>query len=305
MGFRRSPSFQLASLLFSLILFVGCGSTATVYEGGPAATSTHGATPTLAPTNTPVSSMACAGVTGFSGASAAGVSAHFPGITFLPGSLSTIAQTYETNGYQYQVVNLCTPGTTAEAIRAFFASSLPANGWTQTSTFPLRGDGGAACGDPYCWRIGGSPTVFAGLEFLSGEGQHGSLVTYNLRLIIPPLCTLSTNLPPAPDPFDLDHCALTSSSVDVTMPAAGAIALVATVPAQTGQVYTSALADVTYAQLASATYGSATLTITTLPGDPGTMVAGVRSRSGHYAKVRILAGMGGFAVEMQTYAFSF
>ena len=50
--------------------------------------------------------------------------------------------------YFSRLVKVCSPSLTADGARTFFASSLPDSGWTQSDTFPYKGDPTRSCGDP-------------------------------------------------------------------------------------------------------------------------------------------------------------
>ena len=58
---------------------------------------------------------------------------------------------------------VCTKSLTPDAVRALFATQMPANGWTHRATFPAIGaDLNAACPDAYCWKkVGGNNITVA------------------------------------------------------------------------------------------------------------------------------------------------
>lgn len=171
---RRRRSLWRVSLLIAvmpLVLLLSACETTIVPGAGASPTPTP--TPTLTPTP-----PRCPTLAGFGGAGAATTgSSHFASVPFLDHSISYLESRAEINGYQYRIVRLCTEYSFADAIRNFYATNAPAAGWTQTSIFPLRGDPSASCGDPYCWKLGSGPTLYFGLEFLTGEGNNGSVVT--------------------------------------------------------------------------------------------------------------------------------
>ncbi len=76
----------------------------------------------------------------------------------------------------------CTDGTSATAVRSFFASQYPATGWAYAPKLPFDGGYFAPCGDAYCWGKD-TPQRFVGLENVT---DHGGATTYQLRLFLPP-----------------------------------------------------------------------------------------------------------------------
>ncbi len=86
--------------------------------------------------------------------------------------------------YSISYLSVCTPNTTANAVRSHFATNAPNTAWKQSSTYPYDGGYQAPCGDPYCWsRVPSSPN-FLSLEKVTDVGN--GLVTYGIRLASPP-----------------------------------------------------------------------------------------------------------------------
>jgi hypothetical protein len=110
-------------------------------------------------------------------------------VGFHSNTVGSIVQTFETNNYQFEIINACTKSTTASAIRAYYASGHPTKGFVQTSTFPYHGNASSACGDPYCWYKDASHPSFQVRRHVSLENVtvHGSVVSYSLRLSIAPI----------------------------------------------------------------------------------------------------------------------
>jgi len=177
----------LLILPLALALFVSaCTTTTTGLVAGSGSTPTVSTTPVT--TGTPGSSGStgsfadCAHASGFSSASPADAGSSFPDVAFPDGSVS-VAQSPFTDTYHFQIIKVCTDSSTANAVRSFFASGLPSDGWSHVSYYPYHGDPTSACGDPYCWRMGGSPVRYVSLETVS---TNGSVALYSLRLAISP-----------------------------------------------------------------------------------------------------------------------
>jgi hypothetical protein len=263
-------------------------------------------TATLTPTPAPPRCPTLAGF-GRAGAATTG-SGHFASVPFPAHSISYLDNRPEINGYQYRLVRLCTENSDLTAIRSFYAKSAPAAGWTQTSIFPLRGDPSATCGDPYCWKRGSGPTLYFGLEFLTGEGNNGSAVTYNLRLIIPPLSG-GNEIVTAGNHVNLDTGAIIhepTSAGDIAWDAAIQVTAVGSArfsptsfPASSG----ADLATVSHAQLVGLAY---TLINPPAPTIFDLRVLPIKTNGGHLSKL-IVGGAGSSAIQIWwlTYAFGF
>jgi hypothetical protein len=77
---------------------------------------------------------------------------------------------------------ICTDNTSVSAVQSFFAAQYPSSGWAQAPKLPFDGGYFAPCGDSYCWGKD-TPQRFVGLEQVTA---HGTSVTYQLRLFLPP-----------------------------------------------------------------------------------------------------------------------
>lgn len=185
---RHHPRLRraLITLPLALALFVSaCSTTVTPSSEGAGGTSTPGSSATSA-TSTASSgggSVAdCAHATGFSSAGSASAGSSFADVSFPDNSVSMVGSSF-TDTYQFSIIKVCTNSSTASAVRSFFASNLPASGWTNVSHYPYHGDPTSACGDPNCWRSGGAPVRYVSLESMS---TAGSVALYSLRLAIAP-----------------------------------------------------------------------------------------------------------------------
>ncbi len=196
---RHTPSLRRWLLILPLALAL-CVSACSETTTSPGLSEGPGGTPTASTSATPVASTTgspgtsgsfadCAHAPGFSSAGSADAGSSFPDVQFPDGSVS-VAQSPFTDTYKFQIVKVCTDSTTASAVRSFFASGLPSDGWTQVSHYPYHGDPTSGCGDPYCWRMAGGPVRYVSLEAVS---TNGSVALYSLRLAIAP-SSLSTQL---------------------------------------------------------------------------------------------------------------
>ena len=151
--------------------------------------STGGSPATATPTQPPVPVTNCSQVSGFGSAVSISAGSHFTNVSFQANTIGFIAQKFETNSYQFEIINACTKSTTVGAIHSYYASGLPSSGFAQSSTYPYNGNASAACGDPYCWFNASSHPSFQAGRYVSLEGvtAHGSVVTYSLRLSIAPI----------------------------------------------------------------------------------------------------------------------
>jgi hypothetical protein len=300
---RRWHLFWRVSLLTAVMLLALLLSAceATILPGAGASP-----TATLTPTPTPPRCPTLAGY-GSAGAATTG-SSHFASVPFPGRSISFLEGHAETNGYQYRIVRLCTEDSNADAIRGFYATNAPAAGWAQTSIFPLRGDPSASCGDPYCWKRGSGPTLYFGLEFLTGEGNNGSAVTYNLRLIIPPLSG-GNEIVTAGNHVSLDTGAIIhepTSAGDIAWGAGIQIAAVGSArfsPTSFPASSPADLATVSYAQLAGLSY---TAVNPPAPSIFDFKVLPIKTNGGHLSKL-LVSGAGSSAIQIWwlTYAFGF
>jgi hypothetical protein len=259
----------------------GSGSSSSTTRSGSSSTTTSGGSTTTA------SVTRCSQLAAFASAGTASLTAHFyPAIGVPAGSVGYIASKYETNGFQYRVINYCTPGQTIAGIRSAMSATFPASGYHQTPFFPLRGDPHASCGDPYCWSWGDAgPQYYAGLEVLSGEGNIGSVATYDIRLIIPPLSSGSVRIH-AGDSFSLFTGTVlpSASGADFTLAdiihlfADGSDRIAAPIPG-------TDLNSVSYHQLAVLSYSGNFVNFSLPSGDNTTHIIPITEGSGTYVKV--------------------
>ncbi len=150
-------------------------------------TSTGGSPSSPTPTAVPVTS--CSQLSGFGSAGSISAGPHFSEVSFHSNTVGFVAQKFETNNFQFEIINACTKSTTTSAIRSYYAGGLPTTGFVKSSTFPYKGNASSACGDPYCWYKDGSHPSFQARRYVSLENvtAHGSVVSYSLRLSIAPI----------------------------------------------------------------------------------------------------------------------
>ncbi len=156
--------------------------------------------PTVPTTTTPVASgtpnngtpgsggtaQSCADV--FPGAVTATAGANFTDLPLPANSVSTpVRQTGGGGDGQFTIYefDLCTSGSSPQAIFTFFANTLPSQNWPHQIWFPFDGYYYAPCGDAFCWASGSSaPPRYVGLENVQSRGS--GIVSYHLRLATPP-----------------------------------------------------------------------------------------------------------------------
>ena len=155
------------------------GATATTPATLPSATVI--VTPTLtAPATISPAAAACLALPGYSKAtSPASAGTNFPDVPFPVDAVSFVYSTFADGAYRFTLLSVCAPDAAPASVRAFYAQSLPANGWSPSATFPYAGHPTRACGDSYCWKKGSSPQRFISLERVAAPGAQ---VTYQLRL---------------------------------------------------------------------------------------------------------------------------
>jgi len=197
-----SPKFfrhAIGVIATSLVLLTAaCGTQQTVFIiKTPSATVSTTTTPSataspVAPTVTPNSTITCDQA--LPGAAAATGGSKFTDIPFPNNSTSqplTKIKGGGTGQFTIWLASYCTPGTSADNIRSFYATQFITSGWLKSNTFPFDDAFQDACGDPYCWA---RDTRYVGLEKVSALGN--GVVTYNLRFATPPLAPICTNYLP-------------------------------------------------------------------------------------------------------------
>ncbi len=146
----------------------------------PGAATSPVATPAATATPSPTPAPACSGTANSGGNTLANV--PLPPGTLLGGGSLGAADGVQYS-YSFDRISTCTPSSTPASVRGFFATQMPANGWTQTSTFP---DGTAGkCADQYCWtRSTGAKTArYVGLLAVQAQGRNTVYVLDVLNLV--------------------------------------------------------------------------------------------------------------------------
>lgn len=198
----RSPTFLALALLLAILAasVAGCATTSTGLENAnatSAATSASASTATTAASSAPTT---CSQVSGFA---QAGPPPHagavLGSIPFPDPSNSLYTSLNQVAGggpglYLVEYMKVCTPNTTASAVRSHFATQAPNTGWKQSSTYPYDGGYQAPCGDPYCWSRTPQVPSFLSLEKVTDVGN--GLVTYGIRIAAPPSPPDCSNIVP-------------------------------------------------------------------------------------------------------------
>ena len=314
---NRSVLLVIPFLLALLISACDGGTATVVVSGNTPTASADTATATLVPpTDTPIpppptpvpAATSCAQATGFTTDPLASAGAHFTDVVFPQFSVGHVDTTYDTNGYQYQVIDACSNSQTTGSIDSFYATNLitSVNGWVQTNIFPLRGDPNASCGDAYCWKKDTGPTRYVGLEHVQ---DNGHIATFRLRVIIPPLSSGTATLHGTYF-FNFDAGIQESSGSDVfweqidavqrRLVAQGTAGLFNFAPATN-------FANVTYGQLAGVSYSASSINGSNDSTNhlPNGDVFAVHTNGGHYTKVLVVTY--GYDLQLQwvTYAYTF
>jgi hypothetical protein len=195
--------------IVAILLLSGCSGTSVIVSvtatpGAAGATSTVATSATAAPTSAGnTNPQNCQQIAGFSGAGSIPEGGRLSNVPFPSNAQSTEAvDTVNQPGlYEVTEFNVCAPATTTSALYSFYASKVPNMGWTQSSIYPYDGGYQAACGDPYCWKVGSTPE-FSSLEIVAAAAN--GFVTYRMRLAFPPsLPDCSNILPPGNSPTPL------------------------------------------------------------------------------------------------------
>jgi hypothetical protein len=178
------------SLLMSL--FAACGvSTTTVVSSPGSSTSSPTSVPgggTATPSRVPptATSVPANCATLLPGAGTASAGSSFADAPFPAGAVSGPVTPHAVGigpgMFNIYLLAVCAQGTDASALRSFYAGQMPAHGWAYSATLPFDGQFEAACGDAYCWGKDHAPRL-VGLESVT---EHGSAVTFTLRLFTPP-----------------------------------------------------------------------------------------------------------------------
>jgi hypothetical protein len=127
----------------------------------------------------------CRSLSDFSSAGAATTGLPtFTDVPFVGGSLSYIGPHDTFGTTTYQLIDVCSDGTTPNAVRSAYVTMMAGNGWVVSMTSADPYPGTTHCpGDVYCWKKGAAPTRYVGLDFINDEGAMGPQVTtYTLGL---------------------------------------------------------------------------------------------------------------------------
>ena len=198
----------------TMVLLAGCSSTSgtvtpTTTGGINSSTATSGSTTTAGGTGstTPTTGGSanvanCQQISGFSGAGPIPEGGRLSNVPFPSNAESTEAvdTVNQTGLYEVLEFNVCAPSTTTAAVHSYYASQFPSMGWAQSSTYPYDGGYQAACGDPYCWKVGSTPE-FSSLENVQAAGS--GFVTYRMRLAFPPTVPDCSNVSPPGNSLNL------------------------------------------------------------------------------------------------------
>ncbi|HEX5440713.1 MAG TPA: hypothetical protein VFW76_07500 [Ktedonobacterales bacterium] len=178
-SYTRRVAGRATLIITATLLLSACGvSSAT--GGQPTATTTQ---PTTIPQAT------CASV--LPGAAAINLQQQgfiYP-IVFPPGSVGVAPQQVASGPGLFTVnsFTVCSPDTTAAAVKSFFSSHLGAleHGWLGAQAFPADGGLMASCGETQCWyNPKGGPVYYLIFDQFADKGA--GVVTFQARWAISP-----------------------------------------------------------------------------------------------------------------------
>ncbi|HLY29524.1 MAG TPA: hypothetical protein VKQ36_00725 [Ktedonobacterales bacterium] len=196
--------------VFAMALLAGCSSTAgSSTPPGSGSVSNATATATTGSGNgataTPhgggnANPQSCQDIAGFGNAGPVPEGGRLSNVPFPSNAQSTegVDVVNSTGLYEVLKFDVCAPNTTTSALHSYYASQFPGMGWAQSSTYPYDGGYQAACGDPYCWKVGSQPE-FSSLENVQAAGN--GFVTYRMRLAFPPTVPDCSNILPPGNPL--------------------------------------------------------------------------------------------------------
>jgi hypothetical protein len=223
----------------------------------------------------------CSQLSQFAGSGAASAGTNFSDVAFPPNSVSHVAQTFEENNVQFQIIAACSKGVDANAVRDYFLNNdMPGHGWSQVANYPYHGNPANPCGDPYCWLKAGEMSAPGRWVSLESASTVSGVATYELRLALTGLNESGTIQGTYQAGFEVannddvwwDRLTSTTSQ----MQPQGSARIV--------NLGVTSFTGVTYAQLRGLSYGTAAI-----PG--AQIVAGdvfaVLDNEGHYVKVLV------------------
>lgn len=246
-----------------------------------------GPTPTPSPTPTPTVPpiASCSQVSGFETAGAVAMSPAFPEVGLPAGTVGSVTQTFETNGYLFAVYTLCSNAFKSGHLQVYFATGLPGSGFPQSANFPYHGDPTSACGDTNCWTSsGGAVKRSISLESLTADGLVSN---YTLRLAIAPLTGATTI--PGGNSFKLDATGGGAGDLVWHLINSTTRQMERSGSATIANVGATSFSGYTLTQLQGISYGTSIS-----GGDVGNLlvnndVFAVHTNGGHYAKVLVVS----------------
>lgn len=183
-GRGAGPAIAAAlSILLLLLLLAGL----VVPPAGPLHDRFFGAA-TLAPTATATATPTprviahCTDLSGFGTAPIASGGQGFADLQFPPQSVA-VAMDTPGSVYQFRLLTACATGTTPDAVRASFASSLAQTRWLPSQRFPTDADPQAPCAAGTCWRQGSAPIRYLQLDQVNA---YDLVTTYQIHLALAP-----------------------------------------------------------------------------------------------------------------------
>lgn len=268
---------------------------------------------------------ACTRLPDFAKATSPALGDAFAGVAFLPASYSGGGNTFEVYNYQFEFMHVCTTSLKAAnaaqeavALRNYYTAQMPAQGWTQSASFPLDGNPAHPCGEEQdsvssdtaaiCWSQDSRFVSLQGITVVqdSTHADAPAAVTYYLWLSIVPqtssgAVTISRNSLYAFEPQGVDAGDIQwlqrGNGVRTVGPVGNAIIV------YVGAVNFTALP---VSDLTGMSFGSHALGIG--GGDGGTLavgdVFGVLTTNHHYVKVEVLGAASDLRIRWVLYPYT-
>lgn len=147
----------------------------------------------------------CANLPGFSGAASPALGAAFATVPFLGNSPTSSDKPFEVDNFQFKILHVCTTAfTDVVAVRSFYEADMPAEGWAQSSVFPLNGDAKYPCGggadgtdsgasnSTDCWSQDNRFVWLQTVSLIRDSSNKPVATTYYLWLAVTPMTDHAT-----------------------------------------------------------------------------------------------------------------
>lgn len=247
----------------------------------------------------------CARLASFAQATAPALGAAFGGVTFPPDALTGGGSFFEVQSYQVEVLHVCVTslpaGSTTQdivALRTYYQSDMPAQGWTESSAFPLGGDSTLPCdaaqsdaGDTtgaICWSRDSRFVSVKSVNVVQGSGNVPAAVTYDLWLAVAPVTSSGTITIQRNSTYAFENPAVDTGDIQWLQHGNGTRLVGPVGGAAMAYVGQQDFTGLSVSVLKSMPFGGGALGV----GQDGVLtvgdVFGVLTTAGHYVKVQVL-----------------